>query len=229
MGKDRRLKQQRQGGTAPMPKWTAFVEADRFTTGDGNHFDIPEGTKVYINSRYEVQIRDTELHAEHHYLGFGIVRHLSIKSLDRSARHDWRDFQRIKNELVGEEFEAVEKYPKESHLVDTANQYHLYVFMSGKELPFGFNERLVMEHPDWDPRMHKARQRPWSADSRPGDLCEPGSPAYARMMQAYEAEVRRRKGETDGPQDQDRQTAKGYTATLALLVAGLNTRSGRSS
>ena len=29
--------------------------------------------------------------------------YLSIKDLWRSARHDWRDFQKIKNELVGQE------------------------------------------------------------------------------------------------------------------------------
>jgi hypothetical protein len=36
--------------------------------------------------------------------------------------HDWRDLQRIKNQLVGPECEAVELYPAESRKVDTANQ-----------------------------------------------------------------------------------------------------------
>lgn len=68
--------------------------------------------------------------------------HLSIRNEDRSARHDWRDFQRIKNQLAGPEWEAVEIYPAESRLVDGANQYHLWC------LPFslgiGFPRRLVM-------------------------------------------------------------------------------------
>jgi hypothetical protein len=70
--------------------------------------------------------------------------HLSIKDHDRSARHDWRDLQRIKNELVGEEFEAIEIYPAESRLVDTCNQYHLYVFKTWRP-PQGFQERLVAD------------------------------------------------------------------------------------
>jgi len=51
--------------------------------------------------------------------------HLSIKRLDKHPVRDWRHFQRIKNELIGEENEAVELYPAQSRLVDTTNQYHL--------------------------------------------------------------------------------------------------------
>lgn len=39
---------------------------------------------------------------------------------------DWRHFQWIKNQLVGEECEAIELYPAESRLVDTNNKYHLW-------------------------------------------------------------------------------------------------------
>ena len=70
--------------------------------------------------------------------------HLSIKRNDREVIHDWRDLQRIKNEVVGPECEAVELYPAESRLVDAANQYHLYALTSpAHRFPFGFNERLV--------------------------------------------------------------------------------------
>ena len=58
--------------------------------------------------------------------------------------HDWRDFQRIKNELIGEEYEGVELYPAESRRVDTANQYHIWVAKNIEfRFPFGFNERVV--------------------------------------------------------------------------------------
>jgi hypothetical protein len=43
--------------------------------------------------------------------------------LDGQAIHDWRELQRIKNEIVGDEIEAVELYPAESRLLDTANWY----------------------------------------------------------------------------------------------------------
>jgi hypothetical protein len=54
------------------------------------------------------------------------VVQLSIRRMDREAARDWRHFQQIKNELVGRECEAVELYPAESRLVDTATQFHLW-------------------------------------------------------------------------------------------------------
>lgn len=71
--------------------------------------------------------------------------HLSIKRLDQKPIRDWRHLQRIKNELVGERHEAVELFPVESRLIDTANQYHLWVFGEpGTRWGFGFEERLVL-------------------------------------------------------------------------------------
>jgi len=67
--------------------------------------------------------------------------HLSIRRQDRQPCRDWRDFQRIKNQLAGPEWEAVEIYPAESRLVDMANQYHLFCFPFG--LGIGFQQRLV--------------------------------------------------------------------------------------
>ncbi len=73
------------------------------------------------------------------------------------TEHDWRDFQRIKNELVGPEAEGVELYPAESQLADSANQYHLWVFDgSGFRFPFGFNDRLVSDQP-----LEGGQQRPF--------------------------------------------------------------------
>lgn len=76
----------------------------------------------------------------------GRTFHLSIKRLDQKPVRSWRDFQRIKNELIGPEYEAVEIYPADERLVDTANQYHLWGFAIPEyRLPFGFNERLVSD------------------------------------------------------------------------------------
>ena len=69
---------------------------------------------------------------------------LSIRRLDRGPTRDWRDFQRIKNQLVGPECEAIELYPAESRLVDTANQFHLWCVADPEfRFPFGYSERLV--------------------------------------------------------------------------------------
>lgn len=72
--------------------------------------------------------------------------HLSVKRNDRAVIHDWRDLQGIKNELVGPENEAVEVYPAESRLVDTANQFHIWAFVDpAVRLPFGFGQRIVSD------------------------------------------------------------------------------------
>lgn len=85
---------------------------------------------VYKNDTYQVEVSRENR-----------TFHLSIKRIDRQPCKDWRDFQRIKNELIGPEFEAVELYPAESRLVDGANQYHLWGLLDPKfRFPFGFND-----------------------------------------------------------------------------------------
>ena len=72
--------------------------------------------ELFLNQTYQVAVRRME----------GIT-HLSIKRIDKRPSRDWRDFQEIKNIFCGPECNAVEVYPAESRLVDTANQYHLWV------------------------------------------------------------------------------------------------------
>ncbi len=95
--------------------------------------------------------------------------HLSIKNRDRGTRHDWRDFQRIKNQLAGPDWEAVEVYPAEDRLVDMANQYHLWCFAF--KLPFGFGARLVGNQAQADVLTPGAKQRdPEAVDLQYGGL-----------------------------------------------------------
>jgi hypothetical protein len=94
---------------------------------------VEAGHKMYWNSRYHVWVRDFHSDA----FG-GVITHLSIKRNDKEPLHDWRDLQRIKNELAGEEREAFELYPAESRIVDLANQYHLWVLPEGMFVPLGF-------------------------------------------------------------------------------------------
>jgi len=83
---------------------------------------------------------------------------LSIKRNDREPCNDWRDFQAIKNQLVGPECEAVQLYPAESRLVDSSNQYWLWcVSDPAYRFPFGFTERLVN---DGSVTVGKSKQRP---------------------------------------------------------------------
>lgn len=97
--------------------------------------------RVFKNDLYQVAIIDCEVGR-----GWPAMRHFSIKRIDRQPIRDWRHLQQIKNELGGPECEAVEIYPAESRLVDTANQFHLWVFVDPTiRLPFGFfpEQRMV--------------------------------------------------------------------------------------
>ena len=93
---------------------------------------------------------------------------LSIKRNDNRALPDWRDFQWIKNQLVGEENEGCELFPAESRLVDGANQYHLWVFeQTEMQFPFGFPTRMVSEK-----QMFGETQRKFPENRKPKDLAE---------------------------------------------------------
>lgn len=53
---------------------------------------------------------------------------LSVHDHQRSATIPWRMLQRIKNEIAGPERWACEWYPDEAHLIDEANERHLWVW-----------------------------------------------------------------------------------------------------
>lgn len=90
------------------------------------------------------------------------VIHLSIRRLDRLPIRDWRDIQAIKNQLVGAEYEGVEIYPAESRVVDTANQFHLWVLADKSKVPFGFETGIKT-----DTGISTAVQRPRTSTSNP--------------------------------------------------------------
>lgn len=115
--------------------------------------------EVMLNNLYQVNIRHMAAKD-----GWPAMVHLSVRRLDKQplGPERFRHLQRIKNELVGPECEAVELYPAESRLVDTSNQYHLWVVPTpGMRFPFGWNQRLIAEQ-----SMGGAVQQPfeWKID-----------------------------------------------------------------
>ena len=56
---------------------------------------------------------------------------LGITHASQEARHDWRDYQRIKNDICGPEWEGLELYPSESRLVDPSNRFYLWCVPPG--------------------------------------------------------------------------------------------------
>lgn len=84
---------------------------------------------VYMNHLYWVAYR---------HAGEGLV-HLRIRRHDRREIRNFDHLQRIKNELVGAECEAVELYPAESRKLSDGPYYHLWVSKDPSyRWPFGF-------------------------------------------------------------------------------------------
>jgi len=104
---------------------------------------MSEDSEIWKNDQYQVHVIPWE--------GLRIngrtvpVVQLSIRRLDRAPARDWRDFQRIKNQLLGPECEAIELYPAESRLVDTATQYHLWCVVDPLfRFPFGYDAGRIV-------------------------------------------------------------------------------------
>ena len=92
---------------------------------------------IYENDIYHVEITNASPFI-----------HIDIRRHDQGTCNQWRHFQQIKNELIGPEYEAIELFPAESRLVDTGNEYHLWVWADPTyRFPLGFSDRLVIEEP----------------------------------------------------------------------------------
>lgn len=81
------------------------------------------------NDLYVVLLRVFELD------GVGEMRHLAIRTAS-GLEPPWRDLQRIKNELCGDDRYAVQVCPPADQLVDGADMYHLWAYPSGYRPPF---------------------------------------------------------------------------------------------
>ncbi|MBY5465240.1 DUF7694 domain-containing protein [Rhizobium leguminosarum] len=68
------------------------------------------------------------------------VIHLAIRTASQ-LEPPWRDMQRIKNEICGEDSTAVQVMPPAAELVDEADMYHMWV-LSGR-LPFTLARRAA--------------------------------------------------------------------------------------
>lgn len=141
-------------------RWTPFVQV-------APNKDVKPKTEnavveYFQNSRYFVS-RDQFFHDdERKRLAFAV---LSIRRRDRRSEFPWRDLQRIKNELLGREIDALELLPAEARLVDTANQRYLWFVPSMPS--FGFAKREVTER-----SIGGSYNSPFAAEHRPNDLMD---------------------------------------------------------
>lgn len=109
-----------------------------------------EHSEIWKNNLYTVIITRNDA---------GTPFELSIRRNDRQPVHDWRHFQMIKNQLVGFETEAIELYPAQSRIMDTANQYYLHCLPPGQRLPVGWEGPTLLADAD-EQRIAGAAQRP---------------------------------------------------------------------
>lgn len=146
-----------------------FIPSDKYapirTDGlDGDAYEqaveFRKKSLRYENNLYAVNVTEVEVITDETKEAW---QWLSIKRLDRGVVRDWRHLQRIKTELCGPESEAVEIFPPESQLVDTANQFHLWVLPSGRFLSVGFRYGRTIATPS-EAEHYGARQRAFEND-----------------------------------------------------------------
>ncbi len=168
------------------PAWTPFERMEiseeyvSLMSDVGGPDAVPD--EVWVNSRYQVLVtyyKPDSFMADKD-MPYPFVSHLSIKRHDRKPVTDWRDKQRLKNEILGPEIEAVEVYPAESRLVDSSNQYHLFALPPGFKFPFGYKERAVAS----SSVLGATNQRPFEPGQEPPDAIdsEPLDPELAERL-----------------------------------------------
>lgn len=76
---------------------------------------------VYRNNKYIVQVFKNVVRKGRNYIK------VMIRRSDSEPIYSWQDMYRIKNEIFGEEVEAIQFFPKKSELVDDANLYWFWI------------------------------------------------------------------------------------------------------
>ena len=145
-------------------EWTPFeIEVDALIEPSRSE-EIANFQLKLTNSRYIVLVRRWN----------DDLMWLSIRNHRNNCDRDWRDFQRIKNELCGTQCDALEIYPNEDRLVDTSNQFHLWVFRPSIEIPIGYKKRDVLTPEELAKVMPNASQRSFQSHQNAEDLPKVG-------------------------------------------------------
>ena len=117
----------------------------------------PVAGEVWMNDKYVVTVVRRNVDNS--------VESLSIRRTDRSWPRDWRDFQHIKNDIASDEAEAVELFPAESRLMDTANQFWLFCLPAGEHFPFGFEDGRNVSNSEQAVAMGAGQRDPEGSES----------------------------------------------------------------
>lgn len=155
--------------------------------------------ETWVNDKCQVFVYDypvmsyfpKEVSREEVIAGLGLtgwpqIVELSLKLNTREPWQDWRDFYRIKSELCGTACWGMQMYPPQEELLDTANQYHMYVLDPScdafpiRQLQPPFTdysegwEKVVEEGKKHfgigNDQLRNAKQRPWQEHHKCDDL-----------------------------------------------------------
>jgi hypothetical protein len=103
--------------------WDDFKQVNP-TTLEGSIAN-PESLKKYDavlkNNKYMVFVNKNRLRNGRRYTK------VMVRRSDAQPIYSWQDLYRIKNEIFGEEVEAVQFMPKVSELIDDANMYWFWI------------------------------------------------------------------------------------------------------
>ena len=124
--------------------------------------DAVTGSEVWQNPWYDVRV---SRFADGWPIGGGPWARIGISCDDGEPRHDWRVFQKIKNQIVGDEWWAIEIYPAESQLIDPSNYYLLFAAPVFPEMPGQRLGRVLA-----GPNNCMAPQRGWHPDDEPQEV-----------------------------------------------------------
>ena len=76
---------------------------------------------------------ESDLYNVYAFLDNGTIR-LDIEKKDKKDGIKWEELQQIKSDCGFGEFDAVELYPSNKDVINTANWRHLYIFLSSLPL-----------------------------------------------------------------------------------------------
>lgn len=118
-----------------------------------------ETFELYVNCDFWVRVIRNNAKAKYGSREVYIHR-MEIRRKDLSKNVLWMDKFSIKNKLIGEEYDAVERFPPNSELFDNSNAYHLFV-LSDPKLRFPYfdmvENKFTPKYPRWSqiaPRAH---------------------------------------------------------------------------
>lgn len=118
-------------------KMTGIYRGQWFPEMDRCWEDYERGYSVcsrMINTKQFGNVEHVTI-SKHHNNGEPIVSTGGAKPIG------WSEKMMIKNELFGEDRFAIEVYPKQENLVDSADVYHLWVFGKKYDMPFGIHPK----------------------------------------------------------------------------------------